>query len=78
VWKRARIDQHYGMAALAQLDRCRDPEYACADDQDSSHAAPWGVYFATFRTVSQVRVVTSLPNVFSMSAMNTAPRALGT
>ena len=30
-------------------------------------------HFATFFTVSQVRVVTSLPNVFSMSVMNTGP-----
>lgn len=35
-------------------------------------------YLATFLTVSQVRVVTSLPNVFSMSDMNTGPRGLGT
>lgn len=33
---------------------------------------------ATFLTVSQVRVVTSWPKVFSMSVMNTAPFGLGT
>ena len=34
--------------------------------------------FATLVTVSQVRVVTSLPKVFSMSVMNTGPRGPGT
>lgn len=33
---------------------------------------------ATFATVSQVRVVSSLPNVFSMSVMNTGPLGFGT
>lgn len=33
---------------------------------------------ATFRTVSHVRVVTSAPKVFSMSAMKTGPRGPGT
>ena len=32
---------------------------------------------AHFLTVSQVRVVTSLPKVFSINLMNTGPRGLG-
>ena len=44
----------------------------------AARALPWAAHFATLFTMSQVRVVTSLPNVFSMSAMNNALRALGT
>lgn len=40
--------------------------------------SPSGDYAtAHLRTVSQVRVVTSLPNVRSMSVMNTGPFGLG-
>ena len=44
----------------------------------SSDGLPWELYArVTFATVSQVRVVTSLPNVFSSSAMKTGPFGLG-
>lgn len=41
----------------------------------TSRSAP---YFDTFFTVSQVRVVMSLPNVFSIRVMKTGPRGPGT
>lgn len=39
----------------------------------------WAIYaIAHFLTVPHVRVVRLVPNIFSMSVMNTGPRALGT
>ena len=83
VGKRPWIDQRDFVAALAQLDRSGDAEYAGAGNQNSVHAGSyvprsWRDRSTTFRMVSHVRVVTSLPNVLSMSPMNTAPRGLGT
>jgi len=76
----SRCDQHDWVTALAQLDGGGHSEDSGAGNQDAIHAAAHevGSSFATFMTVSQVRVVTSFPNVFSMSVMNTGPRGPGT
>jgi hypothetical protein len=44
----------------------------------AARAGCQGAAAATLRTVSQVRVVTSFPNAFSMSVMKTGPRGPGT
>ena len=51
---------------------------ASAGATTSSIRPAQGIYpRATLATVSQVRVVTSLPKVFSISVMKTAPLGLG-
>ena len=63
---------------LARLEALDDGSRRPPSRAEGWQGADAGVYLATLPTVSQVRVVTSLPNVLSMSAMNTGPRGLGT